>query len=61
MERKDREFLWWNGRAIYSYGQQESGITTYKKNNKYNLPEKVEDYLGNIQEMNIPMFPKNIK
>lgn len=44
MERKDREFLWWNGRAIYSYGQQESGITTYKKNNKYNLPEKVEDY-----------------
>ena len=51
MERKgQRIFYDENGRAIYSYGQQESGITTYKKNNKYNLPEKVEDYLGNIQE-----------
>lgn len=60
-EKRIENFYDENGRAIYSYGQQESGITTYKKNNKYNLPEKVEDYLGNIQEMNIPMFPKNIK
>ena len=34
------------------------GIITYKNNNKYNLPEKVEDYLGNIQENEYTHVPK---
>ena len=57
-EKRIENFYDENGRAIYSYGQQESGITTYKKNNKYNLPEKVEDYLGNIQENEYTHVPK---
>ena len=57
-EKRIENFYDENGRAIYSYGQQESGITTYEKNNKYNLPEKVEDYLGNIQENEYTHVPK---
>ena len=57
-EKSIENFYDENGRAIYSYGQQESGITTYEKNNKYNLPEKVEDYLGNIQENEYTHVPK---
>ena len=57
-EKRIENFYDENGRAIYSYGQQGSGITTYKKNNKYNLPEKVEDYLGNIQENEYTHVPK---
>ena len=57
-EKRIENFYDENGRAIYSYGQQESGITTYKKNNKYNLPEKVEDYLDNIQENEYTHVPK---
>ena len=57
-EKRIENFYDENGRAIYSYGQQESGITTYEKNNKYNLPEKVEDYLGDIQENEYTLVPK---
>ncbi|MEI3533489.1 MAG: RHS repeat-associated core domain-containing protein [Bacilli bacterium] len=57
-EKRIENFYDENGRAIYSYVQQKSGITTYKKNNKYNLPEKVEDYLGNIQENEYTHVPK---
>ena len=57
-EKRIENFYDENGRAIYSYGQQESGIITYKNNNKYNLPEKVEDYLGNIQENEYTHVPK---